>query len=250
MTKSILSSWLSYIVIYIIVVFPNSCFAAIYRPVTNSFWNHIHQGAYQVVNSKKRTLLSEDYDAKFVNDDKVRMRLLRKLIANHQQHVNGVEFKFVSDQLTFGNVFSISFNVELLATSKLPDINWPAPYKQYETQLLNQQHHFALILFGKNHNNSDKSTIYAEIRFSLTPDEITTHESNKTEWLIYQQKNWQNTPLVNSALNQESIVGAILVAETAGYTTLENLSEHKPILEEKYIQSDLIFSELRLHSKY
>jgi hypothetical protein len=186
--------------------------------------------------------------------------LVKKLIHNKRQHVNGIELTLDEQELTFGSLASFKMRFQLnhglsftpQTASLLAVVNTALQHKEQQHKeqalqqkiinaLIDQNITFKLMFYGENHSDYTVKTAYAEKLIVLPPNlpdvvldaDSTVSELTDSTWLeleikstdltAYWQQNWQETPTTLSELSQQPILGFILVAETPSGKTLESL---------------------------
>lgn len=190
--------------------------------------------------------------------------LIRKVVYNKNQHVNGLKFSFInapdakagSDEkiLTFAQIKAVELELAVDSTlSYLPKVRSESNRSLAEQKLISHRHNFSLRLFGQFHDNISQLTPYAEIRFNLADtNKRQTLLILKPDILFYASENYQIRAITKAQLDGQ-INGAILTAETANYSTLESLTKRqlngskKALPEELYIESHLKLRQINIY---
>jgi len=198
------------------------------EPAQLSSWNHI---STKDENYKHLSRPYDNYQIKTsMNDSSLHVKavLVKKLINWHQQHSTGIEISFKKQNINFQQLTSFDFNININSEesilhsdkSTLIESNpWLRENKVAIAELISTKANFSLIFYGINHDNVDKSTLYAQYDFSLP-----IAQSKNKQWQqvtvtpdklqYYWQKNYQEQNTSLAQLNEIALHGAILVAET------------------------------------
>ncbi len=204
-----------------------------------SSWNHIGEkhGVYAGLsqNAAKYQLNKTPFSSS--GKTLYQLTLVKKLLNWHQQHSNGLEVSLDELNLQVKQLTQLHFKIKLspeqsIITADLEALSennhWlatPREHAENYTKLLSEQAHFTLILYGENHGNAKKKTLYAAYPFKLAINSklqwhtinITTNDLN-----YYWQQNYQEETTSATEVAKQKWQGFILVAESGNSKVVRN----------------------------
>lgn len=276
MNRSIL-----FTVITIGMVFLLSAFASSFPPNnTNSlitfvledatYWDH--SGSQQVIRENLQSTAEQRApelrsSAGIDSNQTLTITLIRKLFRNQNKHVNGIKFDFALDKkesktpVTFNQINQVKIELQYqpeLSYQPTPETLTALP-QFAANQLHAQSRFFRLTLFGHDHDNVATLTPYADVNFEVQPHNgIQTITINLDDIQFYRSVNYRRQGIEGDF--DSVIKGALITAETVGYTTLENILARRPLGQnnnkeklltdeqnsELYIESRVIIHQITL----
>ncbi len=240
-----------------------------------SSWNHIGEkhGDYAALSHPSHKYQLSKKLASSSSKPFYEITLVKKLVNWDQQHSNGFEVSLAHLNLQIQQLSQLHFKLKLSPEQSIINADFEALSENNKwlsnsqqninipnetnankfTNLLSEQAHFTLILYGENHQNSKQKTLYAAYPFKVNINSKESwHAINITnnDLNYYWQQNYQEQQTSAIAVAKQKWLGFILVAESGNGKVVRNYirDDFPKEYTEVFNELDISLIELQISS--